>query len=129
MYPFIKNKDVITVSPISGNDIHIGDVVAFTNHKRRLAVHRVIEKKGDFFLIKGDYTNYEDIDVVPESNIHGDVIKVERSGKNIFIGLGFERFFIVFLAKRGFLKPLLYLLARFIVFVQYKISRKCAKKV
>ena len=44
----------------------------------------------------------------------GRVTRVERNGKEIFFGLGPERFLIAFLTRRGLLFPLLYPLWRMV---------------
>ena len=54
MSPFIRNGDVITVSPLSAASPRIGDVAAFIHPRtRRLVVHRIIGKKGVSFFHKG----------------------------------------------------------------------------
>lgn len=106
MSPFIKDGDEITVSPLHDSSPCLGAVVALIHPENgRLAIHRVVGKKGDSYLIKGD--NSSDFDgFVQKENILGFVTKVEREGKNISIGLGPERFLIAFLTRRG-LFPLL----------------------
>ena len=106
MHPFIRNGDVITISPLSGIPRY-GDVVAFTRPKGySLVVHRVVAKKDDSFLIRGDNIPYSD-GLIPEANILGCVTRVERDGKQVYLGLGPERFLIAFLTRRSLLSPLL----------------------
>jgi hypothetical protein len=107
MAPFIKDSDVITVSPLTGVLPCLGDVVAFTQPETgRLAVHRVVGKKGWYFLLKGDNT-YSVQDAVPQKNLLGFVKIVERNGKQVFLGLGPERFLIAFLTRTGLLSTML----------------------
>ena len=108
MSPFIKDNDVITISPLANGSIRSGDVVAFSHPEmKKLVIHRVIGKKGGYFHIKGD--NALDTDeLIPAKNILGRVTRVERNGKPISFGLGPERFLIAFLTKRGLLLPLFY---------------------
>jgi hypothetical protein len=107
MTPFIKDGDVITVSPLTGVLPCLGDVVAFTQPETgRLAVHRIVGKKGRYFLLKGDNI-YSGQDAVPQKNLLGFVKIVERNGKQVFLGLGPERFLIALLTRTGLLFRLL----------------------
>ena len=107
MTPFVRDRDVITVSPLPGTSPGLGDVVAFIKPETgKLAVHRVVGKRGDSYLIKGDNSPEGD-GLVPKANVLGRVSRVERDGKRVFLGLGPERFLIAFLTRRGLLFPLL----------------------
>lgn len=107
MSPFIRNEDVVTVSPLQARSPALGDVVAFGNRDtRRLIVHRVVGKKRGAYLIKGDNTIEPDGYATRES-ILGLVTRVERDGKNVSLGLGPERFLIALLGRRRLLLPLL----------------------
>lgn len=103
MSPFIKNGDVITISPLNNKPPRLGDIIAFsdpTTHKVR--VHRVIKKKNTSCLVKGDNTAWRD-GYVEQTNILGYVHKVEREGKRIFLGRGPERYLIaLFSSNRMF---------------------------
>ena len=90
MSPFIKDDDIITVSPLTDDSIRSGDIVAFIRPEmKKLIIHRVIGKKGEYFHIKGD--NIPDTDeLIPETNILGRLTRVERNGKEILFGLGPE---------------------------------------
>jgi hypothetical protein len=122
MSPFIKDDDVITVSPLTDGSIRSGDVVAFIRPEmKKLVIHRVVGQKGEYFHIKGD--NIPDTDeLIPVANILGRVTRVERSGKEIFFGLGPERFLIAFLTRRRLLFPLLYPLWRMVRPIVRRIS-------
>jgi len=107
MSPFIKDGDVVTISPLSGNSPGIGDVVAFIHpQNKRLIIHRVIRKGGDAYLLKGENASEAD-GLVKKENIFGVVRDVERGGKKAFLGLGPERFLIAFLTRKGLLLPLM----------------------
>jgi signal peptidase I len=107
MSPFIKNGDVITVSPLNGTSPGLGDVAAFIRKGTgRLVIHRVVGKREDSYFIKGDNASEAD-GLVQKANILGFVTGVERKGKKVFIGLGPERFLIAFLTRRGLLFPML----------------------
>lgn len=103
MCPFIKDGDVITVSPYLNNCPRLGDVVVFIRPKTEvIAVHRIIKKNGKLYFIKGD--NLPEADgLIQEENILGCVKKVEREGKKNVIGLGPEKYLIAFLTRTGLL--------------------------
>jgi signal peptidase I len=84
MTPAIRNGDIITVSPLANLSLKRGDVVAFRHPESpQMLVHRVLRKKGDRFLIKGD--NCSDADGwISVENILGVITRVERQGKNMF---------------------------------------------
>jgi signal peptidase I len=107
MLPFVKHGDVITVVPPSTTSPRLGDVVAFVHPEmERIAVHRVVGRKGDVYLIRGD--NNQEVDgMVSEANILGRVVRVERGGRRVYVGLGPERFLIAYLTRRGLLQALL----------------------
>ena len=55
MFPFIKNGDMITVSPYNDMTPERGDIVAFVDVRTQgLMVHRIIRVNGDGFVSKGD---------------------------------------------------------------------------
>jgi len=104
MYPFIKDGDVITLSPLTLHPPRLGTVVAFVYPgSGKLAVHRVVGKKGDSsLLIMGDRCSEPD-GAIPKINILGVVTRVERDGKRISLGHGPERVIIAFLTRRKLL--------------------------
>ena len=104
MSPFIRNGDVLTVSPLSGGP-HLGDVVAFVKRQTGgLVIHRVVRTGAGHCLIRGDNSSRDD-GYVSEADILGRITKVERSGKKILLGLGPERYLISLLARKGLLVP------------------------
>ncbi len=114
MAPIIRNGDVITVSPLKGTLPRWGDVVAFIQPDTgRLVIHRVVRKRNDAYLIKGDNTLKMD-GPVPRDSILGCVTGVERNGTEISLGLGPERYLIALLTRRGSILPLLAPVWRFI---------------
>jgi len=107
MSPFVKDGDTVTLAPLSHAQPFLGDIVAFVSPGTgMLVVHRVVGKGDKHFLIKGD--NMPDVDgFVRRKNILGRVTRVERNGKDVFLGLGPERLLIAFLNRRSLLLPLL----------------------
>jgi len=107
MSPFIKNKDVVTISPLLGKRPELGDIIAFVHPETGgLCIHRIVRKKDRIYVTKGDNIS-EAGECVPTESILGFVTRVERDGKPVFLGLGPERFLIAFLGWRGLLFPLL----------------------
>ena len=108
MHPFIKNGDLITVSPLPTVLPRLGDVVAFLSPRgRRIVAHRVIGKRGNLLLTKGDNISRADRPI-SAADILGYVTKVERNGNEFSLGLGPERLIIALLTRRGRLYPLLF---------------------
>ena len=106
MFPFLKDGDTITVYPTKGASPERGDVVAFINPStEKLAVHRVVNKRKKCCLIKGDNLQGKD-GMIPEASILGIVRKVERRGKNMYIGFGPEKSLIAFLSGSNIFSPL-----------------------
>jgi signal peptidase I len=122
MYPFIKNGDLITISPLSDAPLSPGDIVAFVSSVTgKLVVHRVIRRMGGFFSIKGDNNGAGDGETVPKAKILGCVTKVERNGKEVLFGFGPERLMIAFLSRNTLLAKFL---PRFIHFFRPIFRRK-----
>ena len=107
MSPFIKDSDVVTVSPFLDATPQLGDVVAFNLlGTKKLVIHRVVSKKGNSCMIRGD-NSFEADGLVPRAGILGRVARVERNGKRIILGLGPERCLIAFLTRRKLLFPIM----------------------
>ena len=94
MYPFIQDGDVVTLSPLQKQKLHIGDVIALElPFDRKLLVHRIIRVHKSGYLVKGD--NQLDPDgLISPSSIIGQVIAVERGGKKAMAGLGLIKYII-----------------------------------
>jgi hypothetical protein len=103
MQPFIREGDVVTVSPLRGAAPRLGDVVAYAELEGdRVVVHRVVGTRGGAWLVKGDNNPGADGLVVP-AQIIGRVTRVERGGRDVSLGLGPERWLIARLARSGLL--------------------------
>lgn len=102
MAPFIKDGDTITIAPPARVSPGLGRVVAFEHPEcNQLLVHRVIGRQGGAFLIQGDNTAGQPDGPVQPGNILGCVIRVEREGHQVALGLGPERYLVAFLSRHG----------------------------
>jgi hypothetical protein len=114
MYPFIRNLDTITISPLPAAGPRTGDVVAFLKPSTcSLVVHRVIAVTKDGYLIRGDNTLEPD-GLLQRCSILGQVTRVEHEGRTVFFGGGPERSLVAFLSRRGFISPSVHLTYRLI---------------
>ena len=107
MFPFIRDGDAVTISPLRGRPARFGDVVAFTGPRGGPIVHRVTARRPGRYEIRGDCSGGPDgIDVVPAAGIIGVVTRVERRGRRVRLGLGPERALAAGLSRLGLLQPL-----------------------
>ena len=97
MAPFIRDGDIVTVSPIKDRPPRPGDVVAFARPgSQKLIVHRVVRRQEAGWLIKGDSCAVAE-GPIPKENVLGRVTRVERDGRRVLVGLGPERLLIPWL--------------------------------
>ncbi|MBW1981970.1 MAG: hypothetical protein JRJ12_12200 [Deltaproteobacteria bacterium] len=114
MSPFIRDGDVITVSPLPRGSLRCGDVLAFVHPAtKKLVIHRLVGQRRGILHTKGDNSGDAE-ELIAETNILGCVTRVERHGKKVLFGLGLERRLIAFFNKRNLLLPLLTPLRGFI---------------
>jgi len=107
MSPFIKDSDVVTISPISESLPGFGDVIAFIHPRtEKLFIHRVVGKIRDTCLVKGENALEPD-GLIERNHMIGIITRVERKGKKVFFGLGPERFLIALLTRTNLLLPVL----------------------
>ncbi len=99
MIPFIRNGDVVVVSPLSKDmDLFGRTVAAIHPGSKNLAVHRVVGTTGGDYILKGD--NVVSVDgIVPKKDILGYVSNIERRGRKVLIGLGLERSLIALMSR------------------------------
>ena len=102
MAPFIKDGDVICISPLASRAPGRGDVVAFIHPETKLlCVHRVQSVNRDRFLIQGDNMPEKPDGMIPREAIVGRVTGVERAGRRVRLGLGPERLLLALLSRCG----------------------------
>jgi hypothetical protein len=104
MAPFIRDGDVICVSPLTSRAPGLGDVVALIHPETKLlCMHRVLSVSGDRFFIQGDNMPEEPDGMISREAIVGRVTRVERAGRKVRMGLGPERFLLALLSRYGLL--------------------------
>jgi hypothetical protein len=107
MSPFLKDGDVVTISPIVDSSPGFGNVIAFIHPRtEKLIIHRVVGKIEDACLVKGENALEPD-GLIERRRIIGIITRVERKGKKVFFGLGPERFLIALLTRKNLLLPAL----------------------
>ena len=104
MHPFIRDTDVITVSPLDGRVPHVGEVVAFRSGVDRLVVHRIVAAVDGAYELRGDNSAESD-GRVPREAVLGVVTRVERIGRPRRLGIGPEGALLARLSRRGALRP------------------------
>jgi hypothetical protein len=117
MSPFIRDSDMVTISPFTHSKISFGNIVAFICPQTgKLFIHRVVGKQGSHYLTKGDNALEAD-SLVQRENILGFVSRIERNGNEVSLGLGIERFPIAFLSRGRLLFPILWCSRRMLLSV------------
>jgi hypothetical protein len=107
MHPFIRDGDIIMVSPYHGEVLHPGEVVACCHPMTgRLVVHRLVKTMVSGFLLRGDNCPAAD-GFLCAAGILGRVTRVERNGRLLRLGLGLEGRLLAFLSRHHLLQPLL----------------------
>lgn len=103
MCPFIRDGDIITVSPLTDEKIGFGEIIAFIHPDTdKLVVHRVVGKSQEKYFIKGDNVFKPD-GLILKERILGCVTRIERGNKKNHLGLGAERFLTGWLNRSLFL--------------------------
>jgi ribosomal protein S18 acetylase RimI-like enzyme len=101
MAPFIRDQDVLTIAPIDNRAPRVGEVIAFTlPNSGRMAIHRVVGHAGAGWLVRGDNCPGAD-GVVARDDMVGRVVRVERRGRNVRLGLGAEGAWVGALSRGG----------------------------
>lgn len=93
MMPFIRDKDVVTVSPLQKKYLRRGSVVAFVHPAHnKLIIHRIIGQKngGDKFIIKGDSCFFSD-GSIPIDYIMGYIKDLQRGLKKIVVSCSLKQ--------------------------------------
>ena len=120
MLPFLREGDVVTICPAERSRFLTGDIVAAVHPQDgKLFIHRIVRVQGGCFVMKGDNCPSED-GQIPCENILGKVTRVERKGRRIILGLGWERFALAFISRSSFFYPPFLLARRIVSFLKGK---------
>lgn len=110
MSPFVKDGDVLTIDK-HNDSYNFGDLAAFVRPcVQKLVVHRIVGKKNNLYLLKGDNI-FKNDGFVPFSNMLGKVVKVDRGGRNILFGVENVCGPIAFMSRYNFF-PVLFFFPR-----------------
>ena len=81
MHPFLRNGEVLVVSPVDSPEVSLGDIVLYSDGGT-LVCHRVFRKRGASFETKGDAQLRPDALIKPEQLI-GRVTAVQKGSRTI----------------------------------------------
>ena len=79
MNPFLKEGDILTVQPIENCDD--GSILVFIHDNEQLLVHRLLEKRDNKYVCKGD--NSFRLEAVSKDKIIGIVVSAHRNGEEV----------------------------------------------
>jgi signal peptidase I len=136
MFPFIRSGDWIELFPIKEiSNVKKGDIILFVK-EGCFYVHRLIRKKGGFFVTKGDFSSYEDGNIT-EKDILAKVLYVQRNNSKLCLDSQLNRAISLIIANCGFfiqlgvvfLRKAESLALRFISFIQACRLYRCVIKV
>lgn len=112
MSPFIRDKDIITISQVHKSKLRTGDVAAVVNPiNGSVIVHRIVAETKEGILLKGDNCDTPD-GIFTDDAIIGLVTAVERRGKNRGHSSIFSNRMIAFLSRTRLLNVSLPLLRK-----------------
>jgi hypothetical protein len=112
MSPFIKDGDVITISPLVPGELKCGAVCACAHPETHmLVVHRIVRVTPRGLWFRGDSAPYPD-GCVSVEDVLGVLTHVERGGRRVHLGNGPERALLAALSRAGLLRPLAIAVAR-----------------
>jgi hypothetical protein len=81
MNPLFRQGDILEVVPYDGQEIQVGDVVAFPNPKKPgKVIHRVAAVKPWGLVTKGDNLAFVDDWTLKPGDVLGQVVAIHRSG-------------------------------------------------
>jgi len=91
MHPFIRDFDVVTVSPLPRRSLRAGDVIAFRQPcSGSLVLHRIQRVGPEGFLVRGDNLPAPD-GLVSVHDVIGLVTLAERDGAVTYRAVGAYR--------------------------------------
>jgi len=78
MLPFLRNGDIVAVTPTALTGVNIGDIVCYEAAAGRLFLHRAIRRDGPRIVTKGDALSCTE--VIDPAQLLGTVVAIERRG-------------------------------------------------
>jgi GNAT superfamily N-acetyltransferase len=102
MYPVICDQDIVTMSPVQGEDLCVGDIVIYSQDSKP-RIHRIVRKEKSFVTIRGD-TNTGIVETIAYEDIWGRLSLVERDGKHYHHGYSKRRFKDILLSRAHIFK-------------------------
>jgi len=102
MRPFIRDGDILEITPVNGEEIRLGGVIFYHVGEKRTVAHRVMKKiiENDklVFLTKRDL-NTDEEEKVHLEQVLGRVKAIERKGRKIRVNEGLNRLMYIFYLK------------------------------
>jgi len=104
MSPFVKDGDIVSISPLKSGKPRLGDVVGFINPASSgLALHRLVGETSRGYLIRGD-NSLEPDGEIDGRRILGRMTSIERDGRKMKMERYPQRLLIALLSRAGFLR-------------------------
>ena len=74
MLPTLEHGQGAYCQPVPFHELKIGDIVAFTNKRHYTTIHRIVGRKGPFWITKGDNNKREDRQLLSFTNYIAKII-------------------------------------------------------
>lgn len=74
MMPTFKHGQEVLAISTNYYSLKIGDIVAFTNKNHYTTIHRIVGRKGPFWITKGDNNKREDRQLLSYTNYIAKII-------------------------------------------------------
>ncbi len=121
MRPLFKtHRDAVVLKAVDG-DLKKYDVALYTDKIGRYILHRIIGKKGDCYVIRGDNTFVKEY--VPKERVIAYMVSFNRKGKHHTTD---ERGYKLYSRVWNFIYPVRFLFHKFVALLR-KIKRKLLK--
>lgn len=81
MTPFIRDGDLLTISPVDAADLQVGDVVLYRTRRDRIVAHRIVGRRmegGDLVLETRGDARLDSDSPVPADGILGRAVRLQR---------------------------------------------------
>jgi len=86
MWPVLQKGDLILIKGVTGSEVEEGDIVIYKNPGTGFTIHRVIKKRENSLVTKGDANNVSDIPI-KFSDVIGKPVEIKENPIRIpFLG-------------------------------------------